>query len=37
MCVFIVPPEVQEALKLKKPIILIHELDERHGKYDFNT
>jgi hypothetical protein len=29
--------EISEALKYKKPILLLHELDERHGKFDFDS
>ena len=29
--------ERREALKERKPIILLHETDDRHGKFDFDT
>lgn len=29
--------EIEEALKERKPIILLHETDDRHGKFDFDT
>ena len=28
--------EVKEAMRLHKPVILLHETDERHGKFDFD-
>ena len=29
--------EIKEALRVGKPILLLHEIDERHGKFDFDT
>ena len=29
--------EVKEAVKSGKPIMLLHEIDDRHGKFDFDT
>ena len=29
--------EVEEAVRQHKPILLVHETDDRHGKFDFDA